>query len=282
MKKLIFVLLQVIILNCPLKAQIPNPGFEFWTAGIPDDWLTSNQLGFPYPVFPSPEAFQGLTAARGEVVTNGAGVAIPILKSGSLGNPFPITSRPVSLSAYLISSPHPGDTFFISIVLYKNNSVIGSGVLKSSELYVQYTQITVGINYLTTEIPDEASILITINGLNGGNPLVGSYFIIDQLELSTVTDIEEKDLVSGYNLRQNYPNPFNPNTVIIYELPEESIVSLKIYDILGNEILQLEEGKKEAGIHHAEVDGSGIPAGIYFYNLIAGSYKETKKMVHLK
>jgi len=85
-----------------------------------------------------------------------------------------------------------------------------------------------------------------------------------------------------YSLSQNYPNPFNPKTVINYETASTDFVSLKVYDILGNEVSTLVNETKNPGIYKAEFDGSGLSSGIYFYSLKSGNFHETKKMNLIK
>ncbi len=87
---------------------------------------------------------------------------------------------------------------------------------------------------------------------------------------------------SDFNLMQNYPNPFNPTTTIKYQIPELSFVTIKVYDVLGNEVVTLINQEKPAGTYEVEFDGTGLPSGIYFYQLQAGESVETKKMVLIK
>ena len=85
-----------------------------------------------------------------------------------------------------------------------------------------------------------------------------------------------------YTLSQNYPNPFNPTTTITYQMPKTEFVTLKVYDILGREIATLVNEEKPAGNYEVNFIGSGLTSGIYFYQLKAGDYSETKKMILLK
>lgn len=85
-----------------------------------------------------------------------------------------------------------------------------------------------------------------------------------------------------YSLYQNYPNPFNPSTKINYDLPENTYVKLIVYDALGREVKALVNEKQNAGSYRVEFEGSNLPSGIYFYNLITGSYSATRKLVLLK
>lgn len=87
---------------------------------------------------------------------------------------------------------------------------------------------------------------------------------------------------SEYSLKQNYPNPFNPVTRISYSIPVKSFVTVKIFDILGREIQTLVNDSRLPGNYSVEFNGSGLPSGVYFYHLSAGTYSETKKMILVK
>jgi len=94
---------------------------------------------------------------------------------------------------------------------------------------------------------------------------------------------EEKNLiVDEFKLFQNYPNPFNPSTSIQYAISSRQFVSLKVYDVLGNEITTLVNEEKPAGSYEVEFDASSLPSGVYFYQLKSGSFVETKKMILLR
>ncbi len=85
-----------------------------------------------------------------------------------------------------------------------------------------------------------------------------------------------------YKLLQNYPNPFNPSTKINFELKKESNVTLKIYDILGEEVATLVNGRKKAGRYTVKFNASNLASGIYFYRLNAGTFTAIKKMILMK
>lgn len=89
------------------------------------------------------------------------------------------------------------------------------------------------------------------------------------------------DIPKAYSLYQNYPNPFNPTTNIKFDLPEDALVSIKVYDILGKEVYSFKE-LKPAGHHQTGFDGSNLSSGIYFYRLEAGKFIQTKRMVLIK
>ena len=85
-----------------------------------------------------------------------------------------------------------------------------------------------------------------------------------------------------YLLEQNYPNPFNPITILLYAIGSRQFVTLKVYDLLGREITTLVNEEKPAGTYEVEFDGTGLPSGVYFYQLKAENFIETKKMILLR
>jgi photosystem II stability/assembly factor-like uncharacterized protein len=95
-------------------------------------------------------------------------------------------------------------------------------------------------------------------------------------------NVKVENQVKDYLLAQNYPNPFNPTTEIKYTIPEKSFVTLKIYDILGNEITELVNGEKIAGHYSVQFNSMGLASGIYFYKMEAGNFIATKKVIIMK
>ena len=98
-----------------------------------------------------------------------------------------------------------------------------------------------------------------------------------------ITSVEgENQLPTKFSLEQNFPNPFNPMTTIRYQIPELSFVTLKVYDVIGNEVATLINEEKTVGNYQVEFDASSLSSGIYFYRLQAGEFVETKKMILMK
>jgi hypothetical protein len=99
-----------------------------------------------------------------------------------------------------------------------------------------------------------------------------------------VTGVEEDAVGSPlkFELDQNYPNPFNPTTQISYSVPQQSHVTLKVFNVLGMEVATLFSGIQDAGNHGATFDATKFSSGVYFYRLQAGSVSITKKMVFMK
>jgi len=99
---------------------------------------------------------------------------------------------------------------------------------------------------------------------------------------STSVRYESQSTPGGFLLHQNFPNPFNPATKIQYQVPSFGFVTLKVYDLLGREITTLTSEQLPAGEYERSFDASNLPSGIYFYQLRAGSFIETKKMVMVR
>ena len=98
-----------------------------------------------------------------------------------------------------------------------------------------------------------------------------------------ITAVEnEYMLPNEYGLSQNYPNPFNPRTIIRYQIPADSFVKLRVYDILGNEIATLVNEEKSAGFYEIEFTRPGLASGIYIYRINSGNFSQTKKMTLLR
>jgi Secretion system C-terminal sorting domain/FG-GAP-like repeat len=116
--------------------------------------------------------------------------------------------------------------------------------------------------------------------------IVGEENNVRLLINNTVTTTEMKskmsNIPSSWVLSQNYPNPFNPNTIINYSMSNQSLVTLKVYDILGREIKTLVNEEQSQGSYEVEFNGSKHSSGIYYFRLLAGEFMKTKKMILLK
>jgi hypothetical protein len=107
-------------------------------------------------------------------------------------------------------------------------------------------------------------------------PDIGAY------EYTSTTSVEDENIVNDFKLYQNYPNPFNPTTNIQYAISNGHFVTLKVYDVLGNEVVTLVNEYKPAGHFIINFDASGLSSSVYIYQLIAGNYIQTRKMVLLR
>jgi hypothetical protein len=120
------------------------------------------------------------------------------------------------------------------------------------------------------------------------NVTTGKYFYrLKQIDFDGTFEYSNEievdvSLPKTFSLGNCYPNPFNPSTKIIYEIPKQSTVILKVYDILGNEVSTLVNEMKSAGSYQIVFDASELSNGVYFYRLQADNFIETKKMILMK
>ncbi len=110
--------------------------------------------------------------------------------------------------------------------------------------------------------------------------------VVQTAVYDTIPPIGIQNLNTGvpkvYNLEQNYPNPFNPVTKIKFDIPQFSDVKLTVYDLLGNEVAQLFNGKLEAGYYEADFNAASYASGVYFYRIDAGNFQSVKRMILVK
>lgn len=123
------------------------------------------------------------------------------------------------------------------------------------------------------------------DGLGNGLPLAAagdrSLVIVDD-GLSTSADLTDIKAPSIIKLEQYYPNPFNLTTNISFELPESSVVSLAVHNILGQQVAQLVNEHKSSGRHEVNFDASGLSSGVYLYRLQTDTFTKTRQMMLVK
>lgn len=188
----------------------------------------------------------------------------------------------------------PGQTYAYSIIQTTDGGYAAAGyggILGATGLYIVKLDnngntcgntishnISAGTGgILGSPIPIVTNISLTDTALT---PPTGSHGYVTRICVIGIQPISN-EIPASYKLYQNYPNPFNPATNIKYEIPRDVNVSIKIYDLLGKEVFNVNEYKK-AGSYEVKFDGSNLASGMYFYQITAGSFTDTKKMVLLK
>ena len=145
------------------------------------------------------------------------------------------------------------------------------------------------VDTLLSEMPRPSGMVFNSNG----DLFISSFSddnIVKVSNLPVGVEDENNFVVDNFSLEQNYPNPFNPSTTIKYSIPyviasetkQSQSVTLKVYDVLGNEVATLVNEEKVVGSYEVKFDASHLSSGIYFYKLQASSFVETKKMILLK
>ena len=183
--------------------------------------------------------------------------------------------------------------------LYYSFSDANSGVFRASaKKYLNNSQMfdlintpMTGLSVVTATSPMSYPLALTrieiqlTGDLVQGQSTSGTVYI-DNLRLKypgTATDVEMTPfLPAQLRLEQNYPNPFNPTTVIQYDVPTRTYVTLAVFNILGQRVADLVNEEKAAGHYETRFDASGLASGVYLYRLQAGSFVQTRKMVVLR
>jgi hypothetical protein len=195
----------------------------------------------------------------------------------------------VTLSSVSVQSPNGGEVWVVGeieditwasvnvdevkIELSADNGTSWSTIVESTTNTGTYSW-----SVTAQDSSDECLIRIT-------NVANGYVFDIsdDVFTIDIITSVEKQDgIPTEFDLAQNYPNPFNPATTIHYSVPEESPVSIKIYDLTGSEVAILVDGVKKAGTYRLTFNAENLASGIYFYHMRAGEFISVKKMSILK
>lgn len=159
-----------------------------------------------------------------------------------------------------------------------NGTAVGENgiILRTTDGGTTWTSQTSGTTYLLRGV----SFTDSNNGTAVGIP--GT---ILRTTTGGVVSVEEEDIdeiLTNFKLSQNYPNPFNSTSLIKYSIPQSSNVVIKVFDILGNEIETLVNEEKTVGTYEITWTADNLPSGIYLYQLRAGSYLQSRKMVLMK
>lgn len=133
-----------------------------------------------------------------------------------------------------------------------------------------------GIDHTVEMIDGQGSIVISQDDILIIDPKKWILMANPSIVVSIDEDLSQ---ITDYSLEQNSPNPFDHSTTIKYSIPKSQFVTLKVFDILGNEIIMLVNGKHTPGNYEVEFDGSNLTSGVYFYRLQAGKYSETKRFI---
>jgi hypothetical protein len=172
-----------------------------------------------------------------------------------------------------------GGVDFVSTLLNDNLGISFDGAMAPFPgVFKPYNSLS---NFTGTPVSGEWILTIT-DSKSGNDGVLQNWGLL--ISESSLVDIkEDKNLnPDKFSLSQNYPNPFNPSTSISWQIPKAGLVTLKIYDVLGREVITIINKELSAGQHKIEFNASRYSSGVYFYQLKSGNYIETKKMILLK
>lgn len=146
----------------------------------------------------------------------------------------------------------------------------------------KYSQMSAW-GYMSSPTVFRADALYTIFGTGDTNDLNESEYWYLSGNTFTLTSVDDNPGVVGkFDLDQNFPNPFNPSTTIRYTIPENGLVTLKVFDVLGREVTTLINEVQNAGTHTAQFRAKDMPTGMYLYTITADNFTSTKKMMLVK
>lgn len=211
-------------------------------------------------------------------------------------HPFSIWTPTISLNQYSIGFGSPPSTWKQTKTATLKITCGSLAPLIIDSVYTMTKWFVVASVHDTLYEGDTVSLLISFTPDTTSVPayydtlyiLSNSIYSLTKVPLSGIIEIpisvsqNVSDIPKNFGLSQNYPNPFNPTTVINYQLPINSFVTLKVYDMLGRKVANLINARKNAGYYNVTFNGDHLPSGVYFYRFQAGSYIQTRKLVLLK
>ena len=206
-----------------------------------------------------------------------------VLKIDSL---YPVIDRPIDTFPYLITIPYTAsypalvDSFYLNVEHLRSDTLVQNKIFSLSKSNPSH--LTLYLDSL--HVWDKIKLRVTITDTSIYNNIThypDTGWVVMNV-LPHILSVKNENIPLTYNLAQNYPNPFNPITKIRYQIPEPAFVSIKIYDVLGNEIADLVNEEKNAGGFEIDFDGSELTSGIFYYRITAGNFNQTKKMILLK
>ena len=281
MKK-IYIFILLLFMTMLAQAQIPNSGFENWTAGMPNGWWASSQTPADSFISRSGTTHSGSYSLRLNTIFTGGFASGPFIYSGDSTNyNFPISSIPQALYGWYIGKiVDTGDELTINSETLSGGLVVGgntvTGITQPSAVFKQFI-----INYSSWtggSGPDSAYIEFGIQNFQG--PLgTGTFFIIDDLSFGTastgIAPITETAV-----LEQCSPNPATGMANIIYSISGRSTVSLTLYDMVGQKVKTLlDDTEQTEGRYKVPTDVSELSNGVYVYSLNVNGISYSNKLV---
>jgi hypothetical protein len=271
MKKL-YISLVIILFASAASAQILNGGFESWTSGEPDDWNTGNVPGLYTPISQSLDPHSGTYALKGEVVDFSGQNYPPYLQPADQYG-FPVSQQYAFFNLWYKLNISITEALFVQAIFTDNTgTTVGYGGTTVSTNTSTYTFLTIPVTYLST--PDRVFILVTITDTSGGSGTLGSYFIIDDLQLTNSVGVAEINSFNDFNIVSN----LSQNSIKINSgISLKSDGHLTVTDISGR--IMYSQNLIMGTEFNREIFIEGIKSGIYFITLYNDGEKIIKKII---
>ncbi len=186
-----------------------------------------------------------------------------------------------TLQRYWTVVADPGITEATLTFYYYDLDPVGTEVRGDETQYkaLQYAGVGTDWYTITASTVDDFFDYVTAPGIT---TVSGDWTVGEPAPAVSVKSTDATAIPKSFFVDQNYPNPFNPSTTIVYGLPEEASVTVRVYNLLGQEVSTLFEGKQSAGIHNVKFDAGSLGSGVYLYRVQAGSMGAIKRMILIK
>lgn len=183
-----------------------------------------------------------------------------------------------SVGMFYYFTDYESDSLFYQWLSYSSYDSLF--ITNPADPNVDAPAIIPAFNQRTINPNDSAIIYVAIAYGEQESEMLAALANAQQLyDTLTSVDNNENQILSDFYLNQNYPNPFNPNTIISWNVPFNIYQTLKVYDVLGNEVASLVNEYRTAGSYSINFNASNLSSGVYYYKLTAGDFSETKKMI---
>ena len=233
---------------------VPDSSFETWNAGTPPGWLCDTTQ-----VFPSSDAYTGLWAAKGTVLSDSN--AAPFLVAT-----IPVPYRPMELDGYYKLTSVGNDELLFFLTVNSGQSPIAVASFVDSSSTTEYRHFSIPLSYSIDNPPDSAMILIEME--NSQMTLhAGSSFVVDDISLegnavNPFVFVQPTPQIPQFGLAQSYPNPFSQSTTISFT-SQSGFADVSIVNLLGAQVAEIFSGELATGEHSFEWNPNGMELGMY-------------------
>lgn len=258
---------------------VPNPGFEFWTQGEPDEWRTNNSLPTQITIQSTIDANAGNYAAEASVIDLTGTIIPPFLSAeGANGTGFPVSVDYTTLQCWYKVNLVGGDEFIVSVVMYDDSSnAIGSADVAITASASTFTQLSLPINYpVSTNVASCIIQFIAADSTGIVTAHLGTSFIIDDVELTGINSSgqEKRDIFLNV-----YPVPASDYIFVDTDFLQDGPAVITILDCMGKMVVQEEVQVSKMNYDKLRINFPGMSAGLYFLQLNQGIFRVTKKIL---